>query len=174
MRRGTRNELQPRTASFAVLGVAIFGLLCLAGPLPHAAQAQGTPQNNADKPAEKPAQKDDYQRSTEIYTYKTTAKSGAQRGEELYYYKCWVCHNQFVKTGPQLKDLFKRQTFSSSEDPITEQSVADKIRNGGPGMPSFAATLKPADISDLLSYIKEGCCFDSENPPPNPRYRAKH
>ena len=170
MKRWMKCKMEPRRAVAAGLTLALLGLVWLLGPLHQPARAQGASQN----PPDKPAQKDDYQRSTEIYTYKTTAKSGPLRGEELYYYKCWVCHNQFVKTGPQLKDLFKRPTFSNSEDPITEQSVADKIRNGGPGMPSFGATLKPADIADLLSYIKEGCCFDSENPPPNPRYRAKH
>jgi cytochrome c2 len=158
-----------RSAIAAVLSLGSFGLAWLISPLHQTARAQGASQNAA----EKPAQKDDYQRSTEIYGYRTTAESGPKRGEELYYYKCWICHNQFVKTGPQLKDLFKRPTFSTSDDPITDQSVAEKIRSGGPGMPSFGATLKQADIADLISYIKEGCCFDSENPPPNPRYRAK-
>jgi mono/diheme cytochrome c family protein len=164
-----KHKIEPRKVTAAVLGLALFGLAWLISPLHQAAGAQGTSQNAAEKPVEK----DSYQRSTEIYEYRTTAKSGPQHGEELYYYKCWICHNQFVKTGPQLKDLFKRPTFSNSDDPITDQSVADKIRNGGPGMPSFGATLKQADIADLLSYIKEGCCFDSENPPPNPRYHAK-
>jgi mono/diheme cytochrome c family protein len=154
----------------AILGLVLLGFAWFVRPLRGFAQAQGASQNSQDKPA----QKDSYQRSTEIYEYKTTAKGGQQRGEELYYYKCWVCHNQFAKVAPQLKGLFKRPTFSSSDDPISDPTVADKIRNGGPGMPSFGATLKPADISDLLSYIKEGCCFDSESPPPNPRYRAKH
>jgi len=162
-------EIAPRNAA-AVLGLALISLTWLIGPFHQSARAQSGSQNAA----EKSARKDDYQRSTEIYEYRTTARSGPQRGEELYYYKCWLCHNQFAKAGPQLKDLFKRPTFSSSDDPVTEQSVADKIRKGGPGMPSFGATIKQADIVDLLSYIKEGCCFDSENPPPNPRYRAKH
>lgn len=154
----------------AVFSVILLGSAWLIHPLRGSAQAQGASQNATDKPS----QKDSYQRSTEIYEYKTTAQGGQQRGEELYYYKCWVCHNQFAKAAPQLKDLFKRPTFSTSDDAISDQTVADKIRNGGPGMPSFGATLKQADISDLLSYIKQGCCFDSENPPSNPRYRAKH
>ena len=54
--------------------------------------------------------------------YKTTAKGGQQRGEEIYYYKCWVCHNQFAKAAPQLKDLFKRPTFSTTDDPISDQT----------------------------------------------------
>lgn len=164
------SEIKPRSAILTILSLCLCGLLWLAGPT----QLQVRAQNGSQGGADKPAQKDEYQRSTDIYSYKTTAKSGAQRGEELYYYKCWICHNQFAKAGPQLKDLFKRPTFSNSDDPITEQTVADKIRNGGPGMPSFGTTLKPADVADLISYIKEGCCFDSENPPPNPRYRAGH
>ena len=170
MKHCMRYEIALRHATAEGLGLALVSLAWLMGPFHPSAHAQGASQNST----EKPAQKDDYQRSTEIYEYRTTARSGPQRGEELYYYKCWVCHNQFAKAGPQLKDLFKRPTFSSSDDAITEQSVADKIRKGGPGMPSFGATLKQADIADLVSYIKEGCCFDSENPPPNPRYRAKH
>lgn len=160
-----------RTASGAVLSVMLGVLVCLASPWGRAPRAQAaSPQAGA----EKPAPKDDYQRSTEIYTYQTTAKSGPQRGEELYYYKCWMCHNQFAKTGPQLKDLFKRPTFATSDDSVNDQTVGDKIRKGGPGMPAFGTTLKAADVADLLAYIKQGCCFDSENPPPNPRYRGGH
>jgi mono/diheme cytochrome c family protein len=164
------SEIKSRSTIAAVLSLAFCGFLWLISPLDPAARAQNTSQGSP----EKPAAKDEYQRSTDIYSYRTTAKSGSQRGEELYYYKCWMCHNQFTKGGPQLKDLLKRPTFSNSDDPVTEQTVADKIRNGGPGMPSFGTTLKPADIADLISYIKEGCCFESENPPPNPRYRAGH
>jgi mono/diheme cytochrome c family protein len=164
-----KRQIPQRSAIASGLGLAIWGLAWLLSPLHPAVRAQGSSQ----KVPEKPAQRDDYQRATEIYTYKTTAKSGPQRGEELYYYKCWICHNQFVKTGPQLKDLFKHPIFSSADFPVSDQNVADKIRNGGPGMPSFGSTLKPADITDLISYIKDGCCFDSENSPPNPRYRAK-
>jgi len=128
------------------------------------ASAQSAPQGAAVK-------RDAYQRSTMIYSYTTTAASGASRGEELYYYKCWMCHNQFAKAGPQLKDLFKRAAMTSGE-PVNDQSVADKIRKGGPAMPAFGHELKDADIADLLSYIKDGCCFDAEEPPPNPRYRG--
>lgn len=156
-----------RNESTIALGVVFLALAWLTNLAGRPAWA-GLPQG-AD---EKPLQKDDYQRSLEIYNYKTVAKSGPRRGEELYYYKCWICHNEYAKTGPQLKDLFKRPTFVTSDEPINDQTVAGKIRNGGPGMPAFGATLKPADIADLLSYIKEGCCFDAHNPPPNPRYRG--
>ena len=158
-----------RNAAAIFLGGGTIALVCLASLGGTPAKAQSS-QSGTDKPA----QKDPYQRSAEIYSYTVTAKSGAQRGEELYYYKCWVCHNQFAKTGPQLKDLFKRGSFAMSDDPVNEQTLADKIRKGGPGMPAFGTMLKQADIADLLSYIKEGCCFDSHNPPPNPNYRGGH
>jgi len=155
-----------RSASGVVLGVALGALVGLLSLSSRLARAQGTsPQTSA--------QKDDYQRSTDIFLYRTTARSGPQRGEELYYYKCWMCHNQFAKTGPQLHDLFKRPMFATSAYDVNDQTVADKINMGGPGMPSFGTSMKEADIADLIAYIKEGCCFDSENPPPNPRYKGK-
>ena len=158
-----------KNKSGIILGVALGALVWLLSLPTRPAQAQSAP---AQSGSEKETPKDDYQRSTDIYLYRTTAKSGAQRGEELYYYKCWICHNQFAKTGPQLHDLFKRPKFSSSAYNVTEANVSDKIKMGGPGMPSFGTTLKDADIADLIAYIKDGCCFDSENPPPNPRYKG--
>jgi cytochrome c2 len=158
-----------KNVSGIVLGVALVASGWALSPIGPSVWAQ-----NASPPSgsDTPAQKDDYQRSTDIFLYRTTARSGAQRGEELYYYKCWICHNQFAKTGPQLHDLFKRPKFSSSAYDVTEANVSDKIKMGGPGMPSFGTTLKDADIADLIAYIKDGCCFDSENPPPNPRYKG--
>jgi hypothetical protein len=149
-----------------VLWAVIWLLIPTSGtvaPLPAAQQA-------ADQ---KGSQNDSYQRSTNIYTYNVRAKSGPARGEELYYYKCWFCHNQYVKIGPQLGELYKRGTFASSGDEVTDRNVAAKIQEGGPGMPSFRTTMKEPDISDLVSYIKSGnCCFNSQDPPPNARYRG--
>jgi len=158
-----------KNASGIVLIFAVVALVWALSPIGPSVRAQNASPSSG---SETPAQKDDYQRSTDIYLYRTTARSGAQRGEELYYYKCWICHNQFAKTGPQLHDLFKRPKFSTSAYDVTEANVSDKIKMGGPGMPSFGTTLKDADIADLIAYIKDGCCFDSENPPPNPRYKG--
>ena len=118
--------------------------------------------------------RDPYQRSADIYAMKTTATGGAQRGEEIYYYKCWFCHNQYATNGgPQFGDLYKRGTFLMTGAPVTDQAVADKIRNGGPLMPAYRHTLADADMADLLAYIKSGkCCFDAEEPPPNPSTTA--
>jgi virginiamycin B lyase len=118
------------------------------------------------------ATRDAYQRSAAIYAMKSTAPGGWQRGEEIYYFKCWFCHNQYAKNGgPPFNDLYKRGTFLMTGAPVTDQAVADKIRSGGPLMPAYRHSLTDADLTDLVTYIKSGkCCFDAEEPPRNPRY----
>src|SRR5213593_3565938 len=117
------------------------------------------------------ATKDPYQRSAEIYQMKTSAARGPQRSEEIYYYKCWYCHNKYAKTGPALNDIFKRATLRSGK-PVSDEAVMDKIRQGGTVMPAYRHTLTDADLADLLSYFKNAkCCFEGDEPPPNPRYR---
>lgn len=115
------------------------------------------------------------QRSVAIYNYRTTAESGWGRGEEIYYIKCWMCHNEYTvkaKTGAvHLKDLYKRPRLTSGQ-PVNDRTVAEKIRNGGPEMPAYRHVLSDADIADLLSYLREGhCCFEGSEPPRNPAYR---
>jgi streptogramin lyase len=136
-----------------------------------AGQAQG---DAAGAKAASQTARDPYQRSYEFFTMTTTAKDGAQRGEELYYYKCWFCHNQYDRTGPQLKDIFTREKLGTGQ-PVNDQTVADKILNGSPVMPAYRHTLNQKDVADLLAYFKsDQCCFDAEEPPPNPRYRGNH
>lgn len=128
-----------------------------------AAQAASTP----------PTLVDGYQRSADLYTYSTGGKSGPQRGEELYFIKCWFCHNQWAKTGPTLTGLYQRGTMMSGR-PANDQTVAEKTRVGGPVMPAYKYALTDADMADLLAYIKSpDCCFEAESPPPNPRYRLR-
>ena len=115
---------------------------------------------------------DGYQRSADHYVFKATAPNGPQRGEELYYYKCWFCHNEFVKDVPHVEGLYKKATLLSGE-PVNDNTVKEKIRNGGPGMAAYKYTLNDADLNDLVSYLREKCCWDSDAPPPNPRYIAR-
>src|SRR3989442_12887900 len=76
------------------------------------------------------ATKDPYQRSAEIYQLKTSAAEGPQRGQEIYYYKCWYCHNKDAKTGPSLKDIFRRDRMLSGR-PVSDAARIEKIRRGG-------------------------------------------
>jgi virginiamycin B lyase len=129
----------------------------------------------APKPQPAAAVSNDLQRSAEVFTYRQAGPSGAARGEVLYYYKCWPCHNDYTRAAgtpaPALKDIFKRTTLVTG-DPVNDENVAKQIRNGSPQMPSFGTTLKDADVADLLAYLHDGCCYEEANPPRNPWYRA--
>src|SRR6266446_6034293 len=60
----------------------------------------------AQEGASVPPAKDYNQRSLEIYEFRKAAKSGPDRGQEIFYYKCWFCHNEYTKGAPQLKGLY--------------------------------------------------------------------
>ena len=124
------------------------------------------------KAADKEIATDDLQRSLLLDTYRIVADSGAGRGETLYFYKCWMCHNQYTRSAPLLKDLYQRKTLVGGA-PVDDDTVSAKIRDGGPAMPAFRPSLSDADIADLLAYFHSGkCCVEGENPPVNPFYRA--
>jgi mono/diheme cytochrome c family protein len=116
--------------------------------------------------------KDYHQRSLEIYEFRKAAPSGPERGQEIFYYKCWFCHNEYTKDIPKLTGLYQRPTLLSGE-PANDETVKQKIRDGGPSMPAYKHALSDLDINDLVSYLREKCCWDSDSPPPNPRYRTR-
>jgi mono/diheme cytochrome c family protein len=116
--------------------------------------------------------KDPYARSLRIFQFRKAAPSGIERGQEIFYYKCWFCHNEFVADVPHIKGLYQRPALLSGE-PVSDETVKQRIRNGGPGMAAYKYTLSEADIDDLVSYLRERCCWDSESPPPNPQYHAQ-
>ena len=141
-----------------VLGAAMWGGRLAAPLAPVNAAAQASSESSAAR--------DSYQRSIDHFLFRATATDGPQRGEELYFYKCWFCHSALAERAPVLEDLFDRPS-------VSEQSVAEKIRQGGPGMPAYRHTLNDADVADLMSYLSsEKCCWEGEEPPPQPRYRA--
>jgi streptogramin lyase/mono/diheme cytochrome c family protein len=138
---------------------------------------------------------DRYQRSYEVLQYNEVATSGVARGETIYFYKCWMCHQKLAGTGftggpgvsegeptrvaqnvaskidpyagPPLKDLFKQPT-------VTNEQVAAKIKNGGPRMVAYGHTLTDADVADLISYMRSPtCCYENEEPPKSPHYKAE-
>jgi streptogramin lyase/mono/diheme cytochrome c family protein len=121
------------------------------------------------------AASNDLQRSVEVYGYNLAGKSGATRGEVIYYYKCWVCHNDYARAAgspaPALKGIFSRANLVTG-DPINDETVAKQIRNGSAQMPAFGTALKGPDIADLVAYMHAGCCWEETKPPANPWYRA--
>ena len=123
--------------------------------------------------ADKEISTDDLQRSLRLDTYRVVADSGAGRGENIYFFKCWMCHNQYAKSAPLLKDLYQRKTLVGGA-PVSDEAVIIKIKEGGPGMPAFKNSLSDTDIGDLQAYFHSGkCCADGENAPANPWYRAE-
>jgi streptogramin lyase/cytochrome c5 len=160
-----------RLAIAMVLGAALWAGVTLSLSVSAQTANPATAATKAASGSAETAAPDLYQRSYEIYNYRSTATSGPQRGEELYFYKCWMCHNQYAKSAPLLKGIYTR---TMAGQPVTDESLAEKIKLGSPVMPAFGTTMKNADVADLVAYIKsDGCCFDAENPPPNPRFRAK-
>ena len=116
--------------------------------------------------------KDYYQRSLEIYEFRKAANRGPERGREIFYYKCWFCHNEYTKDIPKLTGLYQRPALLSGQ-PVNDGTVKDKIRNGGPAMAAYRYTLSDPDLDDLVSYLREQCCWNSDSPPSNPRYLAR-
>ena len=164
------------TAVVMVIGMALVG----GKNGVQRAEAQGRPARAAATAVvETPV--DELQRSNRIDSYFLVAKDGAARGETLYFYKCWTCHNQYTIQAQygdkspflHLKDLFQRPKLNSGQ-PVNEGSVTAQIKNGSGGMPSFGTNMKDQDIADLVSYLKSGrCCLEGDNPPQNPWYTAE-
>src|SRR2546427_8801463 len=153
--------------SFA-LGVALL----IVGAAWFAINAGHKPKPAADADKDKAAV-DDLQRSLRLDTYRIEGDSGAARGEVIYAFKCWMCHNKYTKSAPYLADLYKRSTLVSGS-PVTDENVAAKIKDGGPLMPANNHNLSDSDVADLVAYIRSGkCCVEGENPPMNPWYKAE-
>jgi mono/diheme cytochrome c family protein len=163
----------------AVLAIGLMVVILAAGiwigrraPTGAEEAAGQTPPQRAAAPANLPTiQHDPYQRSLAIYEFKKAAQSGADRGREIFYYKCWFCHNEFAgpQSAPNLMGVFQRKQLLSGR-PTTDDGIKDEIRNGGAGMAGYKYTLDDADLNDLVAYIRQGCCWDSKRTPPNPRY----
>ena len=115
---------------------------------------------------------DRFQRTHEVLQNNEVATSGAARGETIYFYKCWMCHNNGARNGdssglvgPSLKNITARLK--------TDEALTAKIAAGGPRMPAFRSTFTNADVADLVSYLKSPtCCYENDEPPKNPHYNA--
>ena len=167
MNSGTPIPIAPaRSIRFPIVAaIVLAGLASTAS-----AQQQARQQPARGEPA---APANDYdQRALEIYEFRKAAQSGPERGREIFYYKCWFCHNEFTKNAPQLTGLYQRDTLLSGL-PVNDDNVKDRIRNGGAGMAAYKYTLSETDLNDLVSFVRERCCWDSDAPPLNPRYQVR-
>ncbi len=95
---------------------------------------------------------------------KTSAKksgggnaAAAARGKDLFDKKCSICHyadNDQKKIGPGLKGISKRGTFSVNNNKVTDETLKTWIENGDTLMPPFKDVLEPAQIKDVIAYVK--------------------
>jgi mono/diheme cytochrome c family protein len=93
---------------------------------------------------------------------KKAASSGAnaaaiERGKEVFDKKCSVCHyadSDSKKIGPGLKGIGKRGTFTVNNNKVTDESLKTWIENGDTMMPPFKDVLEPAQIKDVVAYVK--------------------
>jgi len=131
------------------------------------AEARPAPPQAQTAPAAAPAPAPvEYQRSYRIDHYLELSDSGVARGENIYFHKCWVCHNQYQSSAPRLTELMQGGGLGAD-------ALATQIKNGGVGMPSFRSTLSEKDLADLVRYMRAGkCCFEGDILPVNPQYRA--
>jgi virginiamycin B lyase len=134
------------------------------------AQQQARQATTQAQPAE--PVRDYNQRALEIFEFRKAAQSGPERGKEIYYYKCWMCHNELAEGGaPKLNGLFKRATLVTGE-PVNDAAVKNQIRNGSANMGAYRYALSEADLNDLVAWLHdENCCWNSDSPPANPRYK---
>ena len=169
------NAALKRIAAFSLLLGGMLAGFALFSPQ-NLAKAQSAGQSSAPS-TDVDSQLDPYQRSGKIYYHKLMGKSGAERGQHIYYLKCWICHNEYAiesdpkNAAPTLKGLYTRQQLRSGK-PVTDENVKAKIADGGPGMPSYRHTLNDVDLTDLVTYLREKCCWDADNPPANPAYKG--
>jgi cytochrome c len=120
--------------NYLILGIAI---LAVAG----AVLAQ-------DQPAKSSARK----------TASHGSSGSAVRGKEIFEKKCSICHfadSDQKKIGPGLKGISKRGTFTvNNNKKITDESLKTWIENGDSLMPPFKDVLEPAQIKDVVAYVK--------------------
>jgi cytochrome c len=83
--------------------------------------------------------------------------AAVERGKTVFQSKCSLCHyadNDQKKIGPGLKGISKRGTFTVNNNKITDESLKDWIENGDELMPPFKEALEPAQIKDVIAYVK--------------------
>jgi len=83
-------------------------------------------------------------------------KGDAKRGKDAYAEYCQICHyesNTEKKIGPGLKGIYKRGKFADGK-PVNDAIMRRWIEDGGKDMPAFVDTLTPAQIADLLAYLR--------------------
>ena len=78
------------------------------------------------------------------------------RGKIVYRRRCEICHfseSEALKVGPGLKGIYKRGKYANGGK-VDDASMEKWILDGGKNMPPFKGVIDPAQISDLIDYLK--------------------
>lgn len=85
----------------------------------------------------------------------TANRDAVSRGEAWFYQRCSLCHmGRIVKDdvyqpmGPRLNGLLK------GASPEREKLVRQQIDRGSPRMPGFQHTFTPAEMEELIAYMR--------------------
>jgi cytochrome c len=100
---------------------------------------------------------DDAKPATKKSETSSASSVAATRGKEVFEKKCAVCHyadSDAKKIGPGLKGIGKRGTFTVNNNKVTDESLKTWIENGDTLMPPFKDVLEPAQIKDVVAYVK--------------------
>src|ERR1700753_3502209 len=100
---------------------------------------------------------DDANPSTKKSGASAASSAAVERGKEVFDKKCSVCHyadSDAKKIGPGLKGIGKRGTFTVNNNKVTDESLKTWIENGDTMMPPFKDVLEPAQIKDVVAYVK--------------------
>jgi len=85
------------------------------------------------------------------------AAGSAVKGKDVFTQKCAMCHfaeSDAKKIGPGLKGISKRGTFTVNGNKVTDDALKTWIENGDTMMPPFKDVLEPAQIKDVVAYVK--------------------
>jgi cytochrome c2 len=83
--------------------------------------------------------------------------AAAARGKDVFEKKCSICHyaeSDAKKIGPGLKGLSKRGTFTVNNNKVTDENLKTWIENGDSLMPGLKDSMEPAQIKDVIAYVK--------------------
>lgn len=84
------------------------------------------------------------------------SSADAVKGKQVYEQKCEICHystSTEKKIGPGLAGLLRRERFRNGMK-ADDENLRRVIEHGGKDMPGYRNSLKPAQIRDLIAYVK--------------------
>ncbi|HZX11406.1 MAG TPA: cytochrome c, partial [Acidobacteriota bacterium] len=84
-----------------------------------------------------------------------SSEGSIERGAALFQNKCLSCHypdKEKNKSGPGLKNLFKKEQLPFSKKLVTEENILRQLESPALAMPSFPS-LSEQERADLIAYL---------------------